>query len=106
MLAIHKKRVPSAMKVGQPVFLLLLLLSAFPAASLAECDTLGGWYGDDAIGACYGLGALTDTSAPKLEMNWFEALDYCESVIPGKSFLANIKSQVKRLNCFLKEKMY
>ncbi len=81
---------------NHPTFL-LLLLSLFPTVSLAECDTLNGWYGDDDIGACYGLEALTNTASPHLNMTWFEAVGFCETNFPGKkAFLANIKSQVSR----------
>ena len=80
---------------------IILLLSIFPMSSLGDCDTLGGWYGNDDIGACYGLDALTNTAAPQLNMNWFEAVSYCKSVLPGKSFLGNIKSQVLKEKCMV-----
>ena len=77
--------------------LFLLALSSAVTLVSCECDTLGGWYGGDDLGACYGLGALTSEGGTAA-MDWFTAVKHCKTVYPGKeTFLASVKSQVKKL---------
>ncbi len=41
-------------------------------------------------------GELTDPGAAHPELTWFESVKFCDDQIPGKSFLATIRNQVRK----------